>query len=180
MKGNISVHVWAGITCVSLQSNHETSLDLPQEWVPQLTVNSPWYVSCWKSLTIYLYSRPGSVSAWAYKNDYWMTICAIVRLYLDLSVNSAVWSEPNTLLFTIWWPDEKRRLSFEHAAGFILSPGLSPCSPFCLPASCHVGDLNEVVRVSNRRWWSFSWTETSPACLLYCTPPPLSLTFCFH
>ena len=78
------------------------------------------------------------------------------------------------LLFAIWCPDRKRRLSFELAAGFIPSTGLSPCSPVCLPASPHFVDLNEVVRVSNRRWWSFGCTETSPARLLY---SPLSLSF---
>lgn len=90
--------------------------------------------------------------------------------------HSSIRSFNFALLFTIWGPDKKRRLSFEHAAGFILSTGLSPCSPICLPASRHFVDLNEVVRVSNRRWWSFSCTETSPARLLYCPPPSPSLS----
>jgi len=47
-----------------------------------------------------------------------------------------------------------------------------PRSSSHLEPSISLSDLNEVVTVSNRRWWSFSWTEIYMPCQHYCQPTP--------
>lgn len=110
-----------------------------------------------------------------------MTICTtmhllqtspLTRLQIQQCANQ---NEANIVLFLLF-PDHRMEravpCSSFHFAFF-------PVPPICLPASPHLSHLNEAVTLSNRRWLSFSCTETLPPCLYYVYPHrsfPISLS----